>query len=85
MDATTISAVFTAAATATSWKNTNLGPTTEVSTEDGYRYTVRLPKGSGKAFIAGRDGYGGGEFLDVEATWSQTLPIVEAVMAATRI
>lgn len=85
MDAATTTAVFTAAASAASWKNTNLGLTTEVSSKDGYWYTVRLPKGSGKAFIAGRDGYGGGEFLDIEATWGQTLPIVEAAMAATRI
>ncbi|CAM5479608.1 MULTISPECIES: hypothetical protein [Streptomyces] len=85
MDAATITAVFAAAATATYWTRSNLGLTTEVSVEDGYRYTVRLPKGSGKAYIAGRDGYGGDEFFDIEATWGETFPIVEAAMAATRI
>ncbi|KUN32502.1 hypothetical protein AQJ11_02960 [Streptomyces corchorusii] len=85
MDAATITAVFTAAATAQSWTRTNLGLTTQVSAEDGYRYTVRLPKDSGKAFIAGRDGHAGDELLDIEATWGLTLPIVEAAMAATRI
>ncbi|MEU0060521.1 hypothetical protein [Streptomyces sp. NPDC006334] len=84
MDATTITAVFTAAASSTNWTRTNLGLTTEVNTKDGHQYTVRLPKGSGKAYIAGRAGYGGTEFLDINATWSQTFPIVEAALAATR-
>ncbi|MEH0579061.1 MULTISPECIES: hypothetical protein [Streptomyces] len=84
MNATQTAAIFTAATTATNWTNTNLGLTATVSAE-GYDYTVRLPKGSGKAFIAGRDGFGGSEFLEVEATWAQTLEIVEAAMAATHI
>ncbi|WP_405961223.1 hypothetical protein OG235_36790 [Streptomyces sp. NBC_00024] len=84
MDATTTNAIFAAAATNTYWTSTNLGLTTQVN-HDSYTYFVRLPKGEGKAFIAGRDGYGGDEHLDIDATWAQTAPIVEAAMAATRV
>ncbi|TFV33186.1 hypothetical protein E4K10_30365 [Streptomyces sp. T1317-0309] len=84
MDAAAIAASFTAAGTATHWTSTRLGLTTQVD-EGGYTYCIRLPKGSGKAFIASRDAYGGGEHLDIEATWTQTMTIVDAAMAATRI
>ncbi|MET7809792.1 hypothetical protein ABZT26_02895 [Streptomyces sp. NPDC005395] len=85
MDAVTTSTVFAKAASADYWIKTNLGLTAYVN-EAGYTYTVRLPKeGFGKAFIAGRSGYGGCELFDLEATWAQTLPIVERAQSATRI
>lgn len=81
---TTTNAIFAAAADSTYWTSTNLGRTTQVK-HGSYTYYVRLPKSEGKAFIAGRDGYGGSEYLDIDATWAQTAPIVEAAMAATRV
>ncbi|WP_405893771.1 hypothetical protein OG272_15970 [Streptomyces sp. NBC_00104] len=84
MDATTTNAIFAAAATNTYWTSTNLGLTTQVN-HDGYTYFVRLPKGSGKASIVGREGFGGSEYVDATATWAQSFPIVEAAMAATRV
>ncbi|MEU5497935.1 hypothetical protein [Streptomyces griseofuscus] len=84
MDTTTTDMVFTLAIGATSWKRTNLGLTTTVS-HAGYTWTVRLPKGHGKAYIDGREGYGGSEFAQAEASWAQTGLIVDAAMAATRV
>ncbi|PWI05493.1 hypothetical protein DIZ27_38845 [Streptomyces sp. NWU339] len=93
MDTATISAVFTKAATATAWTQTNLGKVTEV-THEGQTWTVLLP-GMGtdeageatpsKARITGRLGYGGTTFEDIEATWGQTMGIVEAAVSATRV
>lgn len=76
--------VFALAATATHWTTTNLGPRTEI-THDGYTWTVELPAaGHGNARIAGRDGYGGTELLDIPATPAQTIGIVEAAVSALR-
>jgi hypothetical protein len=50
-----------------------------------YTWTVQLPAdGYGQARITGRHGHGGTELLDIPATWSQTLPIVEAAVSALR-
>jgi hypothetical protein len=77
-------AVFAAAAQATAWKSTNLGPRTEI-THAGYTWTVQLPaEGHGVARIVGRDGYGGAEVLDIPATPGQTIGIVEAAVSALR-
>lgn len=77
-------AIFAAASHSAHWTITNLGPHTEVS-RDGYMWTVQLPaKGEGVARITARYGYGGVEYLDLPATPAQTIPIVEAVMAALR-
>ncbi|MFB7113483.1 hypothetical protein [Streptomyces sp. NPDC056291] len=86
MDAATSSAIFTAAATATSWKKLNTGLTTTVS-HGGYVWTVQLPPSEegAKAEIIACSGYGGTEFMTVQATWGQTFEIVEAAMAATRL
>ncbi|WNI20382.1 hypothetical protein [Actinacidiphila sp. ITFR-21] len=88
MEAATISAVLTAAAASTYWKLVNRSAwTTEVS-HGGYTYYVELPKSDdlpGQAAITGRLGYGGTEFLSVTATWGQTFPIVDAVLAANRV
>lgn len=52
---------------------------------DGYMWTVQLPaKGEGVARIVARYGHGGVEHLDIPATPTQTIGIVEAVMAALR-
>ncbi|WP_019061734.1 hypothetical protein [Streptomyces prunicolor] len=94
MDATTTTtAVFAAAATSTTWIQTNLGKVTEVNHE-GQTWTVLLP-GMGtdeagqatptRARITGSEGYGGTELTDVEATWGQTIGIVDAALAAARI
>ncbi|MFF5668839.1 hypothetical protein ACFY8S_01665 [Streptomyces hygroscopicus] len=92
MDAT-FTAVFAAAASSTAWIQTNLGKVTEV-TVDGQTWTVLLPSMGtdeagqptpSKARITGHLGYGGTQFTDVEATWGQTIGVVEAAMAATRI
>lgn len=93
MDAATFTAVFATAASSTTWTQTNLGKVTEVNHE-GQTWTVLLP-GMGtdedgqatpsKARITGRLGYGGTEFTDVEATWAQTMGVVDAAMAAARI
>ena len=84
MTANDTAAVFAAAAIATGWTRTNLGPRTNV-THGTYTWTVQLPAaGQGKARITGRDGYGGAEFTQVEATWGQTAAIVDAAMAALR-
>lgn len=81
---TLTAAVFTAAATATAWTPTNLGPRTQI-THDGYTWTVQLPaEGTGLARIVGRDGYGGAEVLDICATPGQTVGIVEAAVSALR-
>ncbi|MEU7092990.1 hypothetical protein [Kitasatospora aureofaciens] len=86
ISAETATTVFTAAARATHWTRTNLGLRTEVS-HGGYGWTVELPAGDEphRARIAFRDSWGNVEHLDVPATWGQTLPIVEAAMAATRV
>jgi hypothetical protein len=84
MDTTLTNSVFAAAAAATRWTSTNLGPRTEVD-HAGYTWTVELPaEGQGNARIAGRYGYGGTELLDVQATPGQTIGIVEAAMSAFR-
>lgn len=84
MDTTLTDAVFAAAAQATRWTRTNLGPRTEVQ-RDGYAWTVQLPAdGLGAARIVGRDGFGGSEFLDVAATPAQTVGIADAACAANR-
>ena len=84
MEESAISAIFTAAATATSWERTGLGLRTTVP-HDGYDWIVRLPKGNGRAFIAGSTGWGGDTSDFIEATWAETGPIVEAAVSATRI
>jgi hypothetical protein len=88
MEATAISAVFTAAASSTYWKFVNHSSwITEVS-HGGYTYYVELPKSDTEpvqAEITGRLGYGGTEFLSVAATWGQTFPIVDAVLATNRV
>jgi hypothetical protein len=87
MDATTTSAVFTAAAASTYWKFVNHSSwITEVS-HGGYTWYVELPKSEEPvpAVITGRLGYGGTEFLHQVATWGQTFPIVEAALGATSI
>ncbi|MEC3995187.1 hypothetical protein VSR01_17260 [Actinacidiphila sp. DG2A-62] len=87
MEAATISAVFTAAASSTYWKLVNGSEwITEVS-HGGYTYYVELRKSDEpvQAEITGRLGYGGTEFLSVAATWGQTFPIVEAALNATRV
>lgn len=82
---TLTAAVFTAAANATRWTSTNLGPRTEI-THAGYTWTVELPaEGQGNARIAGRYGYGGTELLDVPATPVQTIGIVEAAVSALHV
>lgn len=88
----TLTTVFATAATSTTWIQANLGKATEVNHE-GQTWTVLLP-GMGtdeagnatptKARITGYQGYGGTEFTDVEATWAQTVGIVDAALAATR-
>ncbi|KQW13543.1 hypothetical protein [Streptomyces sp. Root369] len=84
IDETAIAAIFTAAATATSWKRTNLGLSTEVA-HGGLTWGVQLPQDSGRAYISGSSGHGGDTCEYIEATWPQTLPIVEAAMTATRV
>jgi hypothetical protein len=82
MDTTLTEAVFTAAATATRWTSTNLGPRTEIN-HSGYTWTVELPaEGEGNARISGRYGYGGTELLNVPASPAQTIGIVEAAVSA---
>lgn len=84
MDQHLTDAVFTAAATATAWIRTDLGLRTEV-VHAGYTWTVELPASrQGVARIAGRDGYGGTEFLDVPASPGQTIGIVDAACTALR-
>lgn len=84
MDVTATAAVFALAATATHWTTTNLGPRTTI-THAGYTWTVELPAtGQGNARIVGRDGYGGTELLNIEATPGQTIGIVEAAVSALR-
>lgn len=87
MDAV-IAEVLTKAGTATNWTQTNLGAITEVS-HGGYTWTVNLPPDTGevppKARVTGRLGYGGTEHLDVEATYGQTIAIVDSVMASRRL
>lgn len=82
--ATTLTALFASAAEATSWKHTTLGLRTEIQ-HAGYAYTVQLPQDSGAAYIAGRSAWGNHECLHIEATLAETLPIVEAAMAAIRV
>ncbi|MFF5968219.1 hypothetical protein ACFY64_31750 [Streptomyces collinus] len=83
MDATTSSAIFSAAVTAPGWKKLNTGLTVAVA-HDGYQYTVQLPSGE-KVEIVGREGFGGTEFLGVQGTWAQTVALTEAAMGATRL
>ncbi|MFD7639609.1 hypothetical protein ACFV4P_03055 [Kitasatospora sp. NPDC059795] len=86
--ATTTDAVFTAAATATRWKSTNLGLMADVS-HAGDTWTVVLPRQGDdaqatKVEITWRESRGGTEHVGVPATWPQTMKIVDAAMAATR-
>ncbi|MFE6189991.1 hypothetical protein ACFQ6U_36985 [Streptomyces sp. NPDC056465] len=74
--------VFKMAANQTSWKFTNLGATTCFS-HNGYSWTVVAPSGQ-TAYILGRSNMGGTELGGPDATWSETLPITEAVMAHRR-
>jgi hypothetical protein len=85
MDNATAELVFAAAAERATWKRTNLGLTGEV-THDSYTWTVVIPTDTepAKARITGRSGFGGGEVLDVEATWAQTVGIADAAMGALR-
>ncbi|MFE2346159.1 hypothetical protein [Kitasatospora cineracea] len=86
--AETASVLFTAAATATNWKATNLGRMTDIN-HGGDTWTVLLPSGGPdepvKAEITWRSGWGGTDYVGLQATWGQTLQIVEAALAATRI
>ncbi|MGW2951545.1 hypothetical protein [Streptomyces eurythermus] len=84
IDETTVTAIFTAAATATSWTRTNLGLSTRVD-HGGFTWTVQLPPESGKPYISGSSGWGGDTSDYIEATWSETFPIIDAAMAATRV
>ncbi|MDX3345927.1 hypothetical protein PV387_41195 [Streptomyces sp. ME02-6987-2C] len=78
-----ISAIFTAAATATKWRRVAGELRTEVP-YGGFNWEVALPPESGRAFIGGTTGYGGDTCEYIEATWRETFPIVEAAMNATR-
>jgi hypothetical protein len=79
-----IAAVFAAAATATNWTRTNLGPRVAV-THGPYTWTVELPaSGRGPARIVGRDGYGGTEHVHIEATRGQTAAVVARARAVLR-
>ncbi|MFZ3595076.1 hypothetical protein [Streptomyces sp. BH104] len=87
-----IAEVFTAAGTATAWRHTNIGAIAEVS-HGGYTWTVNLPtagrdgeeEAPARARIIGRFGWGGTEGMSVNATWGQTIPIVDAVMTSRRV
>lgn len=88
-----IAAVFIAAAHATTWTQTDLGKSTEI-THEGQTWTVLLPgmdtdEAGGaipaKARITSYQGHGTTVNLGVEATWGKTIGIVEAAMAATRV
>ncbi|MDQ0762032.1 hypothetical protein [Streptomyces canus] len=83
MDTATANEVFAAAATASHWKRTNLGLTVLVS-HDRYWYLVQLPAEE-RAEIIGREGIGGDEWVTARATWPQTIAMVDAAMAATRV
>ncbi|MFD6350320.1 hypothetical protein ACFWF9_37230 [Streptomyces roseolus] len=74
--------VFKMAAAQTSWQFTNLGATTRFNYA-GWDWTVVAPSGQ-KAYILGQAGWGGTELGSLDATWSQTLPIAEAIMAHNR-
>ncbi|KOX33003.1 MULTISPECIES: hypothetical protein [unclassified Streptomyces] len=74
--------VFTLAASQTYWRFTNLGATTHVNCA-GWTWTVVAPCGQ-QAYILGRSGWGGVEIGGPDATWSQTLPITEAVVSYRR-
>ncbi len=88
MEAATIAAVFAAAGRATTWKRTNLGASTEVSHGPGW-WTVTLPPEAGghgeshpvKAWITDYTGPSGYVALGIEATWAETVAIVDAVLA----
>lgn len=94
MPTATIPAVFAAAAHATAWTRTNLGKQTEI-THEGQTWTVLLPEMTKnengepeptKARITQYQGRGGDvENVDVEATWGQTMLIVDAAVCATRV
>ncbi|MGJ3558931.1 hypothetical protein ACR6C2_08100 [Streptomyces sp. INA 01156] len=84
MDQASITAIFAAAAGATGWKRNSLGLQAKVS-HGGFTWTVRAPQDAGKAYIAGSSGYGGETSEYIEATWPETIRIVDAAMAATRI
>ncbi|MFJ7592517.1 hypothetical protein ACIQZO_35130 [Streptomyces sp. NPDC097617] len=84
IDPTAIAAIFTAAATATSWQRTNLGLNTRVD-HGGFTWTVQLPPESGRAYISGSSGWGGDTCEYIEATWGETLSIVDAATIATRV
>ncbi|MFJ4668866.1 hypothetical protein [Kitasatospora purpeofusca] len=87
--AETAGAVLDAAASSAHWKATNLGLTADVS-HGGDIWTVTLPSvetGAGpvRAQITWRESWGGAEYIGVAASWAQTMAIVEAAMAATRL
>ncbi|MGC5412049.1 hypothetical protein ACPXCX_51645, partial [Streptomyces sp. DT225] len=63
---------------------TNLGLHTGVD-HGGLTWTVQLPPEEGRAYISGSSGWGGDTCEYIEATWSQTLPIAEAAVSATRL
>ncbi|MGC0418378.1 hypothetical protein [Embleya sp. AB8] len=87
----TLTSVFTSVVTST-WKATNLGWMASVRV-DGYDWTVLLPPMGrdangddepARAEIFGCEGWGGTEFVTGQATWTQNVAIVDAVMAARR-
>ncbi|MFD5788611.1 hypothetical protein ACFWH1_18560 [Streptomyces sp. NPDC127037] len=84
IDPTAIRAIFTAAATATSWQRTTLGLSTRVD-HGGFTWTVQLPPEEGKPYISGSNGWGGSTCEYIEATWAETWPIIDAAMNATRV
>ncbi|MFJ4791711.1 hypothetical protein [Kitasatospora purpeofusca] len=87
--AETADAVLGKAAASTHWTATNLGLTADVS-HGGDTWTVTLPPvetGADpvRAQITWRESWGGAEYIGVAASWAQTMAIVEAAMAATRV
>ncbi|MCX4749262.1 hypothetical protein OG455_27780 [Kitasatospora sp. NBC_01287] len=81
-------AVFTAA-TAARWTTTNLGRVAHVR-HGGETWTVALPPMGAdpqpvKAEITWRESWSGADYVGVHATWLQTIEIVEAAAAATRV
>ncbi|WP_309317426.1 hypothetical protein [Streptomyces salinarius] len=75
-------AVFTAAASVTGWRRTNLGLRAEVA-HAGCRWTVVLPVDS-RAEITHREHTGDVEHVHALAPWSTTVTLVDAAVAAVR-
>jgi hypothetical protein len=85
MDQVTATAIFAKAADAADWKRTSRGLSAEIP-QGGFTWTVRLPQeGEGRAYISGSSGWGGETGEYIEATGLETIRIVEAAMAATRL